>query len=62
MVEERVEVEEGDIYDPHRLPSLWVDQPTADEVRYMIRTAEASEFAEWAKKGCAWIGVEPRLC
>ena len=61
MVEERVEVKEGDILiistGYHQYG--W-DQPTADEVRYMIKhPGPDREFAEWAKKKkLRWIGVD----
>lgn len=61
MVEERVEVKEGDILiintGYHKFG--W-DQPTADEVRYMIKhPGPDREFAEWAKKKkLRWIGVD----
>jgi arylformamidase len=47
MVEERVEVRQGDI-------------PTANEVRYMVmHPGPDREFAEWAKaKKLRWIGVD----
>ena len=52
MVEDRVEVKEGDILiintGYHKYG--W-DQPEADEVRYMIKhPGPDREFAEWAKK------------
>lgn len=61
MVEERVEVKEGDILiintGYHKYG--W-DQPTADEIRYMIKhPGPDREFAEWAKKKkLRWIGVD----
>ena len=61
MIEERVEVKEGDILIVntgfHRYG--W-DQPTADEVRYMVKhPGPDREFAEWAKKKkIRWIGVD----
>ncbi len=61
MVEDRVEVKEGDILiintGYHKYG--W-DQPTADEVRYMIKhPGPDREFAEWAKrKKLRWIGVD----
>jgi kynurenine formamidase len=61
MVEERVEVKEGDILiintGYHKYG--W-DQPTADEIRYMVRhPGPDREFAEWAKKKkLRWIGVD----
>jgi len=61
MVEDRVEVKEGDILiintGYHRYG--W-DQPTADEIRYMIKhPGPDREFAQWAKKKkLRWIGVD----
>ena len=61
MVEDRVEVREGDILivstGYHRYG--W-DQPGADEVRYMVRhPGPDREFAEWAKKKkLRWIGID----
>ncbi|MFP4484362.1 MAG: cyclase family protein [Spirochaetota bacterium] len=61
MVEERVDVKEGDILiintGYHRYG--W-DQPGADEVRYMVKhPGPDREFAEWAKKKkLRWIGVD----
>ncbi|MFO7730601.1 MAG: cyclase family protein [Spirochaetia bacterium] len=61
MVEDRVEVKEGDILiintGYHKYG--W-DQPTADEVRYMVKhPGPDREFAEWAKKKkLRWIGVD----
>ncbi|TVQ38848.1 MAG: cyclase family protein [Spirochaetaceae bacterium] len=61
MVEERVEVKEGDILiintGYHRYG--W-DQPNADEIRYMVKhPGPDREFAEWAKKKkLRWIGVD----
>ncbi len=61
MIEERVEVKEGDILiistGYHRYS--W-DQPTADEVAYMAKhPGPDREFAEWAKKKkLRWIGVD----
>ena len=61
MVEDRVEVKEGDIliihtgYHHHG----W-DQPAADEVKYMVKhPGPDREFAEWARaKKLRWIGVD----
>lgn len=61
MIEERVDVKEGDIliistgYHAYS----W-DQPTADEVTYMVKhPGPDREFAEWAKKKkLRWIGVD----
>lgn len=61
MVEERVEVKDGDILiintGYHKYG--W-DQPTADEIRYMVmHPGPDREFAEWAKrKNLRWIGVD----
>lgn len=61
MIEERVEVREGDILiistGYHKYG--W-DQPTADEVAYMTKhPGPDREFAEWAKKKkLRWIGVD----
>jgi kynurenine formamidase len=61
MIEERVDVREGDILiintGYHRYG--W-DQPNADEIRYMIKhPGPDREFAEWAKKKkLRWIGVD----
>jgi len=61
MIEERVEVKEGDILiistGYHQYS--W-DQPTADEVTYMVKhPGPDREFAEWAKKKkLRWIGVD----
>ena len=61
MIEERAEVKEGDILiintGYHRYG--W-DQPTADEMAYMVKhPGPDREFAEWAKrKKIRWIGVD----
>ncbi len=61
MIEERVEVKEGDILiistGYHKYS--W-DQPTGDEVAYMVKhPGPDREFAEWAKKKkLRWIGVD----
>jgi kynurenine formamidase len=61
MIESKVEVKEGDILiistGFHRYG--W-DQPTADEVKYMVKhPGPDREFAEWAKKKkLRWIGVD----
>jgi len=61
MVEDRVEVKEGDILIIHTgfHHNGW-DQPTGDEIRYMIKhPGPDREFAEWAKKKkLRWIGVD----
>ncbi len=61
MVEERVEVKEGDILIIHTgYHHFGWDQPTADEIRYMVKhPGPDREFAEWAKKNkLRWIGVD----
>ncbi len=61
MVEERVEVREGDILIIHTgYHRYGWDQPCADEVRYMVKhPGPDREFAEWAKrKKLKWIGVD----
>jgi len=61
MVEERVEVKEGDILVIHTgYHHYGWDQPTADEIRYMIKhPGPDRELAEWArKKKLRWIGVD----
>ncbi|AEJ18767.1 thiolase C-terminal domain-containing protein [Gracilinema caldarium] len=61
MVEERVEVKEGDILIIHTgYHHYGWDQPTGDEIRYMIKHPGPDlEFAEWAKKKkLRWIGVD----
>jgi arylformamidase len=61
MVEERVEVKEGDILIIHTgYHHFGWDQPTADEIRYMAKhPGPDREFAEWAKKKkIHWIGVD----
>jgi kynurenine formamidase len=61
MVEERVEVKEGDILLIHTgYHHYGWDQPTADEIRYMIKhPGPDREFALWAKKKkLRWIGVD----
>ena len=61
QVEERVEVKEGDILVIHTgYHHYGWDQPTADEVRYMVKhPGPDREFAEWAKKKkLRWIGVD----
>lgn len=61
MIEDKVEVKEGDILiistGYHKYG--W-DQPTGDEMRYMIKhPGPDREFAEWAKKKkIKWIGVD----
>lgn len=61
MIEERVEVKEGDILIIHTgYHRYGWDQPLADEVRYMVKhPGPDREFAEWAKrKKIKWIGVD----
>ena len=61
MVEDRVEVREGDILIIHTgFHHYGWDQPTADEIRYMIKhPVPDREFADWAKrKKLRWIGVD----
>ena len=61
MIEERVEVKEGDILLIHTgYHHFGWDQPTADEVRYMVmHPGPDRELAEWAKaKKLRWIGVD----
>jgi kynurenine formamidase len=61
MVEERVEVKEGDILIIHTgYHHFGWDMPTADEIRYMVKhPGPDREFAEWAKKKkLRWIGVD----
>jgi len=56
-----VEVREGDILIIHTgYHHFGWDQPTADEVRYMVQhPGPDREFAEWAKaKKIHWIGVD----
>ncbi len=61
MVEDRVEVREGDILIIHTgYHHFGWDQPTANEIRYMVmHPGPDREFAEWAKKKkLRWIGVD----
>ncbi len=61
MVEERVEVHEGDILIIHTgYHHFGWDQPTADEIAYMVKhPGPDREFAEWCKaKKIKWIGVD----
>ena len=61
MVEDRVEVKDGDILIIHTgYHHFGWDQPTADEVRYMVKhPGPDREFAIWAKKkNIRWIGVD----
>ena len=61
MIEERVQVKEGDILIIHTgYHHFGWDQPTANEVRYMVmHPGPDREFAEWAKaKKLRWLGVD----
>jgi kynurenine formamidase len=61
MVEERVEVRQGDILIIHTgYHHYGWDQPTADEIAYMVKhPGPDREFALWArKKKIRWIGVD----
>lgn len=61
MVEDRVEVKDGDILVVHTgYHHFGWDQPTADEIRYMVKhPGPDREFAEWAKKKkLRWIAVD----
>ena len=61
MVEERVEVKEGDILIIHTgYHHFGWDMPDADEIRYMVKhPGPDREFAVWAKgKKLRWIGVD----
>ena len=61
MIEERVEVKEGDILIIHTgYHHYGFDQPTADEVRYMVKhPGPDREFAVWCrKKKIRWIGLD----
>ena len=61
MVEERVEVREGDILIIHTgYHHFGWDMPYANEIRYMVQhSGPDREFAEWAKaKKIKWIGVD----
>jgi kynurenine formamidase len=61
MVEERVEVKEGDILLIHTgYHRYGWDQPTADEIRYMVmHPGPDREFAEWCvEKKIRWLGVD----
>ena len=52
MITDRVEVKEGDILVIHTgCHHFGWDQPTADEIRYMVKhPGPNQEFADWAKK------------
>jgi kynurenine formamidase len=61
MVEERVDVREGDILIIHTgYHHFGWDHGTADEIRYMVKhPGPDREFADWAKaKKLRWIGVD----
>jgi kynurenine formamidase len=61
MIEERVEVRQGDILVIHTgYHHFGWDQPYADEIRYMVQhPGPDREFAVWAKeKEIKWIGVD----
>ena len=61
MIEDRVEIREGDILMIHTgYHRFGWDNPTADEIRYMVKHPGSDrEFAEWAKrKKIKWIGVD----
>ena len=61
MIEERVEVREGDIVIIHTgYHRYGWDQPTADEVRYMVKhPGPDREFAEWCvRKKLKWLAVD----
>ena len=61
MIEERVEVRQGDILIIHTgYHHFGWDHHTADEIRYMVmHPGPDREFAEWAKaKKLRWIGVD----
>jgi len=61
MIQERVEVKEGDILVIHTgYHHYGWDQPTADEIRYMVKhPGPDREFALWCrKKKIRWIGVD----
>lgn len=61
MIEERVEVKEGDILVIHTgYHHFGWDMPTADEIRYMVKhPGPDRELAEWAKaRRLRWIAVD----
>lgn len=61
MVEDRVEILEGDILLIHTgYHHFGWDHPYADEIRYMVKhPGPDREFAEWAKsKKLRWLGVD----
>jgi kynurenine formamidase len=61
MIEDRVEVKEGDILIIHTgYHHYGWDQPAADEIRYMVKhPGPDREFAEWCRaKKLRWLGVD----
>jgi kynurenine formamidase len=61
MIEERVEIREGDILLIHTgYHRYGWDQPIADEIRYMVKhPGPDREFAEWCvAKKIRWLGVD----
>ena len=61
MVEDRVDVREGDILIIHTgYHRYGWDQPTADEIRYMVKhPGPDREFAEWCiRKKIKWLAVD----
>jgi arylformamidase len=61
MIEDRVEVKEGDILVINTgYHHFGWDHPTADEIRYMVKhPGPGQEFADWAtKKKLRWIAVD----
>jgi len=61
MIEDRVQIKEGDIMIIHTgYHRFGWDQPDADEIRYMVKhPGPDREFADWAKrKKIRWIGVD----
>jgi arylformamidase len=61
MIEDRVDVREGDILIIHTgYHHYGWDQPTADEIRYMVKhPGPDREFAVWCReKKIRWIGVD----
>jgi kynurenine formamidase len=61
MIEDRVEVKEGDILIIHTgYHHFGWDHPTADEIRYMVKhPGPDREFADWCKaKKLRWLAVD----
>ena len=61
MIEDRVEVKEGDILIIHTgYHHFGWDQPTADEIRYMVKhPGPDEEFAKWCMaKKLRWLAVD----